>query len=116
MADYKPKGYESTRLAVQLLKPTKSSYHGVSKSTYPSTGDVIFVNWKSYGGTETVVDGVLSVIDTAQISCRYRPDITPECALKSFDGTLWHIVGTPENIDMANRVLSFKVQAVKGGA
>ena len=116
MADYKPKGYENTRFAVQLLKPTKSSYHGVSKPTYPSTGDVIFINWKSYGGTETVVDGVLSVLDTAQVTCRYRPDITADCALKRFDGTVFRIIGTPENVDMSNRVLSFKVQAVKGGA
>lgn len=116
MADYKPKGYESTRLAVQLLKPTKSSYHGVSKPTYPATGEVLFVNWKSYGGTESVKDGVLCVIDTVQITCRYRPDITADCALKLFDGTVYRIIGRPENIDMANRVLSFKAEAVRGGA
>lgn len=116
MADYKPKGYENTRFYVQLLKPTYKSYHGVNKPVYPTTGDVISVNWKSYGGTDSVVDGVYSVIDTAQASCRYRPDITSGCRIKRFDGTVYEIKGEPENIDMMNRVLQFKLERVKGGA
>ena len=113
---YSPKGFRETRTAVQLLIPTAGTYHGVSNPTYPATGDVIFVNWKSFGGTETTVDGVYSIIDTAYVTCRYRPDIRCDCRLKRSDGAVYQIKGEPENIDMENRILAFRVERVKGGA
>ena len=113
---YSPNGFKKTRIAVQLLKPTAGSYHGVSSPAYPENGDVIFVNWKSFGGTETTVDGVYSIIDTAYVTCRYRPDIKSDCRLKRADGAVYQIKGEPENIDMENRVLAFHVERVKGGA
>lgn len=115
-SSYQPSGFRATRFAVELLKPTAASYHGVSSPTYPKTGDVIFVNWKSFGGTESVVDGVYSVIDTAYVTCRYRPDIKSDCRLKRPDGAVYQISGEPENIDMTKRIIAFRVERVKGGA
>ena len=115
-SSYTPKSFQVTRTAVQLLKPVAGSYHGVSCPTYPETGDVIFVSWKSFGGTESVVDGVYSIIDTAYVTCRYRPDIRADCRLKRPDGAVYEIKNEPENIDMANRIIAFHVQRVKGGA
>lgn len=113
---YSPKGFRETRTAVQLLIPTAGTYHGVSNPTYPATGDVIFVNWKSFGGTEATVDGVYSVIDTAYVTCRYRPDIRSNCRLKRQDGAVYEIKGEPENIEMNDRIIAFHVERVKGGA
>lgn len=115
-SNYSPKAARLTRTALMLLTPTVTMYHGTPKFSYPQAGDVIFVNWKSYGGTEREVDGVYSVIDTAQVTTRYRPDIVPNCRLLRQDGAVYEIKGEPENIDLANRIISFKVERVKGGA
>lgn len=113
---YKPKTINELRTAVQLLIPgTATKVNGVPRAAYPTTGDVIFVNWKTYGGTEQQVNGLYSVIDTAQITTRYRPDIAVNCRLKREDGKIYEIVSEPENTDLSNRYLEFKVERVKGG-
>ena len=71
---YKPKKVRQTRTRVEILQPTYTTYHGVRGATYSSTG-VSMANWASYGGTAAVDYGVLSLIDTAQVTMRYRPDI-----------------------------------------
>lgn len=115
-SSYTPKGFRSTRFAVELLKPVAGTYHGATKPTYPAKGDVIFVSWKSFGGTEETVDGVYTIIDTAYVTCRYRPDIKSDCRLKRPDGAVYEIMNEPENIDMDSRVIAFHVKRVKGGA
>ena len=72
---------------------------------------------KSYGGTEKIDNGILSVEDTAQIVCWYRPDITGGCRLvRLTDSAAFEILGEPENIEMRNQFLKFKVRRIKGGA
>lgn len=75
------------------------------------------VNMKTFGGTETTSNGVLSIEDTAQIVCWYRPDIRSDCRLiRLADNSAWEIIGEPENIEVRNQFLKFKVRRVKGGA
>lgn len=113
---YKPKSINELRTPVQLLIPTATTkVNGVSRHTYPATGDIIFVNWKTYGGTESSVNGLFSVIDTADITTRYRGDITVKCRLLREDGKIYEIVSEPENCDLNNKYLEFKVERVKGG-
>lgn len=113
---YKPKAINELRTAVQLLIPTGSSkVNGVTRYTYPATGDVIFVNWKTYGGTEQTVNGVHSILDTADITARYRPDIKANCRLLREDGAIYEIISEPENCDLNNKYCEFKVERVKGG-
>lgn len=117
MTAYKPNAPFSTPLV--LLVPTYANISGVRKKTYPAVenGILFFASFKTYGGTETTVNGVYSVEDTANIECWYRPDITSACRI-AFAGTnrIYEIVGEPENIDMRNQYLRFKVRIVKGGA
>ena len=113
---YKPKAINELRTPVKLLIPTYTKYNGVSRATYPADGDIIFVNWKSYGGTETTVNGVYSILDTAHITTRYRPDITADCRLLREDGEIYEIISEPENTELNNKFCEFKVQRVKGGA
>jgi len=114
---YSAKAINELRTAVQLLVPgTAEKYNGVRRSAYPQSGDVIFVNWKSRGGTEGTVNGVYSILDTAEVVTWYRPDIRSDCRLKLEDGRIYEIISEPENIEMQNRILFFKVQRVKGGA
>lgn len=114
---YRPIEAAQMTTATRLQTPTSEKTLGVNKKTYADVSDVVMVNWKSYGGTESVNNGVLSVEDTAQIVCWYRPDIRSDCRLvRLTDGATFEIIGEPENIEMRNQFLKFKVRRVKGGA
>lgn len=114
---YRPIEAAQMTTATRLQTPTSDKVLGVSKKTYAEIAGVVMVNWKSYGGTETTSNGVLSVEDTAQIVCWYRPDIRSDCRLvRLSDGAVYEIIGEPENIEMRNQFLKFKVRRVKGGA
>lgn len=114
---YRPIEAAQMTTATRLQTPTSEKTLGVSKKTYTDASGVVMVNWKSYGGTESVNNGVLSVEDTAQIVCWYRPDIRSDCRLvRLADGAVYEIIGEPENIEMRNQFLKFKVRRVKGGA
>ena len=88
---YKPKSIKELRTPAQLLIPAYTTgspavatkYNGVVVPQYPLTGETIYINFKSYGGTESAVNGVISVIDTALITTWYRPDIKANCRIKS---------------------------------
>ena len=114
---YRPIEAAQMTTATRLQTPTSDKTLGVSKKTYAEIAGVVMVNWKSYGGTETTSNGVLSVEDTAQIVCWYRPDIRSNCRLvRLADGAVYEIIGEPENIEMRNQFLKFKVRRGKGGA
>lgn len=113
---YRPKSMDELRTPVQLLIPTgNGKYNGVTRSTYPTSGEVIFCNWKSYGGTETTVNGLVSILDTANVVTWYRPDVKANCRLMLEDGRIYEIISEPEDVEMQHRYLAFKVQRVKGG-
>lgn len=111
---YRPKQIDELRTPVHLLIPTYTTYNGVEKPAYPQTGVLIYCNFKSYGGTETAVNGVISVIDTALVVTWYRPDIIGDCRIKLENGAVYNIISEPENVEMQNKYLSFKVERVKG--
>lgn len=111
---HRPKQIYELRTPVQLLTPEYSSYNGVKEPKYPESGDIIFCNFKSYGGTETAVNGIISVLDTAHVVTWYRPDIKANCRIKLESGAVYSIISEPENIEMQNQYCSFKVERVKG--
>ena len=113
---YRPSTINELRTPAKLLKPTYTEYNGVRTPTYPADGDLIFVNFKTYGGTEQTVNGICSIIDTADVTTWYRPDITAGCRIKLASGAIYEIANEPENCDMLNQFCEFKVQRVKGGA
>ena len=115
MADFKPRFPYST--AIKLLIPTYTTSKGVSVKSYPQTGIRLNCSFKTYGGTETTVNGLYSVIDTADVETWYRPDIKADCRIKVLStGEEYEIIDKPENIDMRNQFVRFKVRAVEGGA
>lgn len=99
-----------------LYKPSVVTVKGSAKKVIPEKEEIMHCCFRAFGGTERTVNDVLTVEDTAVIETRYRPDITSDCILKDTQGKRYEILGTPENIEMANRYLVFKVRAVKGGA
>jgi len=112
---YKPQ-IDST-IALQLLQPTYTNNLGVSTKTYSQNGDVFYGSFKTYGGTEKTTNDVYSIEDTAIIECWYNPDIKSDCRVKVCQtGAVYDIINEPENINMRNQYLKFKVKRIKGQA
>lgn len=108
---YRPSEPFST--VVELLNPTYETVKGVQVKKHEVVG-AFCCSFKTYGGTETTTNGVLTVIDTANIETWYRPDITSASQIKL--GTkVYEVMGEPENIEQRNQFLKFKVRGVKGG-
>ena len=110
------KGYQKTTPFMRLV-PTVEKINGVTVKTYEPDGVTRFCNFSTYGGTESVVNGLLSVIDTAEVVTWYEPDITSADRIRLLEtGTDYDIIGEPENIELRRQEMSFKVKRVKGGA
>lgn len=117
MARYKPSLPFSVPLV--LLIPEYKTVSGVKKKVFPAVADGIpfFGTFRSYGGTERDVNGVFAIEDTANIETWFRPDIKSECRIAvASSGAVYDVLGEPENIEMRNQFLVFKVSRVKGGA
>ena len=100
---------------VELLIPTYKYVKGVNIKIYPENGELIYCSFSTFGGTEKIVNDILSVENTAVIECWYRPDIKSDCVIK-YDGTLYEIIGSSENIENRNQYIRIKIKAVKAGA
>lgn len=109
---YRPSEPYST--PVELLNPTYKTVKGVSKKVFPDKGEVIFCSFKTYGGTESVVNDQLTVVDTANVETWYRPDITSASQIR-LGSKLYEVMGEPEDIEQRHQFLKFKVRGVKGG-
>jgi SPP1 family predicted phage head-tail adaptor len=71
-------------------------------------------SFKTFGGTESVVNDQLTVVDTANVETWYRPDITSASQIRV--GTKkYEVMGEPEDIEQRHQFLKFKVRGVKGG-
>ena len=122
MSNYKPD--LTNQIPLILLIPTYTTISGVTKKTFPSITEALkdndklfFGSVKTYGGTEKDVNGVYSVIDTANIETWFRPDIKSDCRIaRANDGAIFEIINEPEDINQRHQFLKFKVKRVKGGA
>ena len=115
MADFKPSYPYDT--AVEILIPSYTNTKGVETKSFPDSGIRANCSFKTYGGKESVVNGVYSVIDTANVEMWFRPEVKAGCRIKLLsDGQMYEIVGKPENVNMRNQFLKFRVKAVEGGA
>ncbi len=117
MSNFKPSYPYNT--AMYLLIPKSEIVRGVPVKTYPepTEGILIYCSFKSYGGTESNSNGVVAISDTVNIETWYRPEIKADCRLcLAQDVTeVYEILGKPENINMRNQHLKFKIQSVRGG-
>lgn len=102
-------------VAAELLVPTYETVLGVPTKTFPAQGELIFCSFRSFGGTERDVDGLYSIEDTAVVETWFRPDIKGDCRIRVSTGE-YEVIGQPENIELRNQYLKFKVRRVKGGA
>lgn len=93
----------------------QTNIKGVIKNTYAETGTTFYCSFRTFGGTEISNNGVTVIQDTATIETWYDPNIKANCKIV-IGGINYEILGVPENIEMRNKWLKFKVKSVRGGA
>ena len=103
-------------VTVQLLIPTLTTVLGVVRAAYPESGMAIGCRWETMPAEERRVNGIVSVIERARVTARMRPAIAADCRLKRDDGSVWEIIGTPENTGLSDRWQTFTVRRIAGGA
>lgn len=101
---------------LMLLVPSAITENaGRRNRVYPEEGPVFMGSFRTFGGTEVEVNGVITIRNTAVIDTWFNPNIASDCRIKLLDdGSMWEIIGTPENIDRRNQFMQFKAEAVKG--
>lgn len=117
MKSYRPSA--PFNVALKLLIPSYSDSYGVPTTTFPSVanGVLIYGSFKTFGGTDTDSNGILSVENTAVIETWYRPDIKSNCKIAVLQtGEIYDVLGEPENIELRNQYLRIRVRQVKGGS
>ena len=102
-----------------LLTPTTTKINGVITKTYPeiSDGEKFYGFFRTFCGTETTSNGLFSIMVTAVIDTYFNPNITSNCRVAvNHNGNylVYEIISEPENINMRNRYLQFKVERLKG--
>lgn len=113
MAEFKP--HLPYNVPAYLLTATINTVKGVPVKSFTASDEPFFCSFRTFGGTERQVNGVTVVENTATVETWYNPDIKSGCNIRVNDVD-YEILGTPENIEMRNQYLVFKVRAIKGGA
>lgn len=82
--------------------------------TYPeSTEEFINASFVTYGGTETYINDVLTIIETGDIETWFRPDINSITRLQRVeDSKIFKVLGDPEDIEFRHQYLKFKVESL----
>ena len=115
---YRPDDSNDMKVPFVLLTVIEyEKIKGVSQPKSYEEKGIIYCSFKTYGGTEKVINGRYSIIDTANVCTWFRTDIQSDSRLKRLsDNALFEIMNEPENIEMKNQFLKFKVQRIKGKA
>ena len=105
----------------ELLKKRLAELYGKADRggyfTYTESATVYFGTFRTFGGTESVKDGLYSVIDTATLETWFTPDLKANCRVHLLESDeLYEVVGTPEDIQKRHQYLKARLQAIKGGA
>ena len=97
-----------------LQNPTYEKTLAVSTKTY-KTVDTINITFRTFAGSESNVNDLVSVENTAVVETWYREDITSNSRL-IVNGNTYEVVGSPEDISLRHQYLVFRVRQIKGSA
>ncbi len=112
MSNYKPQLFN---VPFKILTLTKIFVNGVNKQTYTEGDEIYFCSARSFGGTEKIVNNILTIEDTMIIETYYNPIIKAKDRIKLLDdNSEWEVMVTPENINRENQYLRFKVRRYDG--
>lgn len=97
-----------------LQNPTYETAYAVETKEY-KTVDTIFITFRTFAATESNVNDLVSVENTAVVETWYREDITSNSRL-IVNGNTYEVVGSPEDISVRHQYLVFRVRQIKGAA
>lgn len=104
--------------AMKLLTPTYTRVKGVPQKTFPDPDkveEVFFGSFRTYGGTESISNGVYTVFDTGTIRTWYNPNIKSDCRIYMCDtGEIFEVISRPEDINVRHQYMNFKVKLAGG--
>lgn len=111
---YSPKG--RFNVPFMVLNPTYEEKLGNRIPIYPKKSDVIVDgSFRTFGGTETEINDVLAIINTAVIECWYIPEIKSDSRLVRLeDSAVFEVKSDPEDINYMHQFLNFKVERLRG--
>ena len=113
---FRPSAMAQLTTAFYLLEPKTTKVNGVTTKTF-TRGNLYKCNFKTYGGSEKTINDLIAIEDTATITCWYDPAIQSGCRIeREPDGAIYEIINEPENMEMRNMYMQFKVRRIKGGA
>lgn len=100
----------ATPIRIQHRKAT--DVNGAPHISYVDADPALdFCNWKGRGGTESVQSGSLTVLDTAELTMWYRPDVNErDRVLLNDNEALAYEIANIENIEMRNQFMVLKVR------
>lgn len=104
---------------MRLLVPPTVMVKGVTKKVFsdPAESFQFFGSFRTFGGTETTVNDIFSVIDTATIDTWYNPIFKADCRIYLEETKeTYEILATPENIERRNQYLQIRCRKCVGGA
>lgn len=111
---YRPSEIDDLSKKFTLLIPKTMKVSGIEKLVYPteySKCPQIYCNFKTYGGTEVISNGIITIVDTGVILTWYRSDITINCKLIDIKNNKVYIVKSePEIIN--DLYLKFKIERI----
>ena len=101
----------------KIQTPTVTTVKGVPVKTFKDSDAVYFGTFKTFLGTESVKDGLYSVIDTGTLETWFTPELKASCRVHFMDdGTVYEVAGTPEDIRSRGQYMKVRLKGLQGGA
>ena len=110
---------EPFNVAMRLLVPTITNVKGVPRKTWPDPDEskLFFGSFRTFGGTESTVNDLYTVVDTATIDTWYDPSFKADCRIYLCDtGETYELMATPENINRRNQHMQLRVRKIGGAS
>lgn len=100
----------------QILKCEYLNNKGKVTKIYTERAETVFIAFSNFQGTEKNIDGVYSIENTASICSPFIPDLENGDCIKLLDNNkVYEIINSPENWNMQNLYLLFKVRQLERG-
>lgn len=99
-----------------VLKCEYVNNKGQTKKKYTENETIFYIAFSDFQGTEVKNNDVFVIEKTASICSPFIPNLDTGDCIKLLDtGLVYEIINSPENWNMQNLFLLFKVKRLEGG-
>ena len=96
----------------QWLIPTIEKVNGANQIKYVD-GELFGCSMKSYGGRTEEVNDVYRIVEQYNVETYFNPTIGKNYRIRILqDGSEWEVLTKPENVEMLNKYMLFKIERV----